>query len=100
VTQNGLRILYLPFDFRPSHFTTKGSTLAIGTGTLTGVLVGSVAGILADRMVGPPRAAQYKRRLSIITILRLGHRPYALAASGLSPRALPAPLCAASYSLY
>jgi WD40 repeat protein len=33
VTQNGLRALYLPFDFRPHHFATKGSTLAIGTGT-------------------------------------------------------------------
>ena len=33
VTQNGLRILYLPFDFRPNHFATKGSTLAIGTDT-------------------------------------------------------------------
>jgi len=33
VTQNGLRILYLPFAFRPSHFATNGSTLAIGTRT-------------------------------------------------------------------
>jgi WD40 repeat protein len=33
VTQNGLRILSLPFDFRPNHFATKGSTLAIGTRT-------------------------------------------------------------------
>jgi WD40 repeat protein len=33
VTQNGMRILYLPFNFRPSHFATKGGTLAIGTGT-------------------------------------------------------------------
>jgi WD40 repeat protein len=33
VTQNDSRILYLPFDFRPIHFATKDSTLAIGTGT-------------------------------------------------------------------
>src|SRR6266516_3748247 len=38
VTQNGLRILYLPFDFRPSRFATNylattGSTLAIGADT-------------------------------------------------------------------
>src|SRR5204863_400674 len=33
VTRNGLRILYLPFDFRPGCFAFKGSTLAIGTDT-------------------------------------------------------------------
>src|SRR6266516_1726166 len=38
VTQNGLRILYLPFDFRPNrystdHLATKGNTLAIGACT-------------------------------------------------------------------
>ena len=33
VTQNGLRILYLPLDYRPGCITTKGSTLVIGTNT-------------------------------------------------------------------
>jgi WD40 repeat protein len=33
VTQNGMRILYLPFNFRPSHFATKDGILAIGTST-------------------------------------------------------------------
>ena len=30
VIQNGSRILYLPFDFRPGHIATKGEILAIG----------------------------------------------------------------------
>jgi WD40 repeat protein len=31
VTQNGSRILRLPWDYRPSDVATQGSTLAIGT---------------------------------------------------------------------
>jgi WD40 repeat protein len=33
VTQNGLRILYLPWDRRPGHIASKGSTLALGAET-------------------------------------------------------------------
>jgi WD40 repeat protein len=33
VTRNDLRILYLPFDFRPGHFASRGRTLAIGART-------------------------------------------------------------------
>ena len=33
VIQNSSRILYLPWDYRPVDFATKGNTLAIGAAT-------------------------------------------------------------------